>query len=104
MALKIDYATKAKTDLADIMDYIEVDLHNLKASKDFYSAFTEKKLLLKENPYMYEIIDDKDFEYANLRKMPIDNYVMIYNVDEYKKAIKVLRFFYQKQDYIKHIS
>ena len=52
---------------------------------------------------MYEQCRDPQLRALGYRKAIIKNYVMIYRVDEDKKIVYILRFFYGRRDYEKLI-
>ena len=54
-------------------------------------------------PFMYELCQDVRLRSLGYRKALINNYVMIYRVDEGTKTVYILRFFYGRLDYEKLI-
>lgn len=55
---------------------------------------------LKSNPFMYERCHDVLLEAEGFRKATINNYVLVYKVNEMTKAVIIYRFFYGAQNYI----
>lgn len=88
----------AEQDIDAVLEYISENLHNLKAASDMLDKIEraiENACML---PYgfpdcgIYYITDEK------IRHIPIDNYVLIYSIDEDTKRLNVLRFRYAKMD------
>jgi len=100
MTYEIKQSSQAENDLANILEYIIFSLGNKKASDDFFNKLNKKILMLSESPLMYKTVKGEYIEFSDLRKMPVDNYLVIYHVDEKNKRIKLLRLFYQSQDYL----
>ena len=53
-------------------------------------------------PERYSKINDK-FNTKNVRKLPINKYVVIYEVNNDKDEVNILHIFSQKQDYLNQI-
>lgn len=61
------------------------------------SEMKKKMILLQENPYLYQCLDNNETK----RRFFIQKYIIIYNVKNNK--IKILRILFQKSNYYKKI-
>jgi len=86
--------------LDNIVSYIAVQLDNPVAAANFLDEIERCYGLLKSNPLMYERCNDIRLETESYRKATINNYVLVYKVDETLKTVTIYRFFYGAQNYI----
>ncbi len=103
MAYRIEASYQAENDFINIMNYLSSDLYNSQAALDFSAEVKKRIDLLYESPYLYEKIEGTYFDNLAFRKIPIKNYIVIYQVDENKKIIKIMRFFSQRQNYLENL-
>ena len=105
--MKSEYAYKltplAENDIDSALEYIAQTLCNTKAALDLMDKIERAIQNACVFPYsaadchMFLINDDKT------RHIPVDNYVLIYEVDERAKLIKILRFLYAAMDLTKQV-
>lgn len=93
----------AHQDLDNIISYIAIQLGNPKAASEFADAVSTCYGLLKISPMMYERCQDSRLGQDGYRKAVINNYVLLYKVNEASQTVSVMRFFYSAQDYMKLI-
>jgi toxin ParE1/3/4 len=89
----------AHQDLDDIVLYIAVQLGNAEAAARLLDDIDQCYSYLRENPRMYELCHDPHLAASGYRKVPFNNYVLIYKVDDKSSAVTVLRIFYGGRDY-----
>lgn len=88
----------AAQEIDEVIAYISEKLHNVKAANDLQDKIEQTIEQACVLPYgfpdceIYYITDEK------VRHVPIDNYVLIYEIYEEKKQISILRFRYAKMD------
>lgn len=88
----------AEDDIDGVLAYIANSLCNTKAAKDLLDKIGSAIDNICNFPYSfadcscYLIADDK------IRHIPIDNYVLIYEIAEYDREIRILRFRYAKMN------
>lgn len=88
----------AEEDIDGVLAYIANNLCNTKAAKDLLNKIDSAIDNICNFPYSfadcscYLIADDK------IRHIPVDNYVLIYEITEYDKEIRILRFRYAKMN------
>ncbi|AET67909.1 plasmid stabilization system protein [Desulfosporosinus orientis DSM 765] len=90
----------ANEDLDNIVSYIAVQLDNPMVAAAFLDEVERCYGFLKSNPLMYERCHDVRLEADGYRKATINNYVLVYKVDETAKTVIIYRFFYGAQNYI----
>lgn len=93
----------ADKDLDSIVSYIAVQLANPTAAANFLDEVEKCYAFLKSNPFMYERCYDTYLEKKGYRKATINNYVLVYIIDESNRDVIIHRFFYGAQDYVKLI-
>lgn len=93
----------AHEDLDNIVSYIAVQLNNHIAAANLLDEVEKCYDYLKSNPLMYERCHDIRLEKEGYRRATINNYVLVYKVDETLKTVIIYRFFYGAQNYILHI-
>lgn len=103
MAYSIVVTESAERDLDAILEYITHELCNADAAVSFANAVEEKYTVLEENPYAYEASRNELLKRRGYHRIVIDNYVLMYLVDEGERAVKIARVFYGRQDYEKYL-
>lgn len=93
----------AHEDLDRIISYIAYQLLNSVAAANLLDEIEKSYMYLKSTPYMYERCQDSHLEREGYHKVTINNYVLIYKVDEAIKTVVIYRFFYGAQNYIQLI-
>lgn len=90
----------AKEELEEIYEYISEHLLE-KAAADRLMDKIEKNILrLEQNPYSCVEVHIKPHNEV-YRKLVIDNYIALYEVDEKYKQVVIYRVIYGKMDYLK---
>ena len=93
-------AELAHEDLDNIISYIAVQLNNPMAAANFLDEVERCYGFLKSNPLMYERCRDIRLETEGYRKAIINNYVLVYKLNETTKMVIIHRIFYGAQNYI----
>lgn len=55
---------------------------------------------LAKNPRLYSKIEKKDAFQRVFRKLVVDNYIILYTIDEYKKIIYISHMYYSGRNYL----
>lgn len=103
MTYKLLMSKSAKNDLSKILNYISVDLENPKAAKELMDKIDKCMLQLKDNPLMYAKVNDIKLSNAEYRKLPIDNYIIVYRFDKTTNTVRIMRLFFGRRDYLKYL-
>lgn len=101
---KIEFLPSALDDLVSATDYIAQTLGNPTAAERLISKLQETLTSIEEFPFSnpaYYPIRPLQREY---RKTFIENYLLLYSVDEKARIVTVARFIYAKRNYDKFIN
>ncbi len=91
----------AQNDLDEIVGYIAVQLSNPVAAGNFLNEVEECYNYLRANPFLYAVSNDARLEREGYRKAVINNYILMFKVNEESKTVIIYRFFYGARDYAK---
>lgn len=92
------YSPAAVDDLQAIYTYIACDLCNQIAASAQETRIRKKIRDLCYFPLRHEQVGWEPWHSMNTRKVPIDNFVAYYTVDETAREVTVLRIFYGGQN------
>lgn len=92
------YSPAAFDDLQTIYAYIASDLCNHIAAAAQEARIRKEIRDLSYFPLRYEQVDWEPWHSMNVRKLPIDNFVAYYTVDEAIREVTILRIFYGGQN------
>ena len=84
----------------EIFDYITNTLKNKEASDRLRDKIIDNVLLLENSPKMYTEIDNTDRAERKYRKMVVNNYVILYTIDEDERIVYVAHMYYDGQNYM----
>ena len=96
---KLSVAELAHDDLRNIISYIAQTLCAPEAAADFSDEVRKCYAQLKKNPLIYALCSDERLAKEGYRKALIKNYILVFKIDELKKAVTVLRFFFGAENY-----
>lgn len=99
MSYKIILSDEAYADIDETLDYITNNLHNPIAARNLLGKIEAEYNELSLNPYMYAACNDVQLRKEGYRKVVINNYVMIYRVDEDSNFVYIVRVFYGGRNY-----
>ena len=103
MSYNVIISDEAHNDIDSVLDYILNALKNPIAAKNLLGKIEAAYTDLSDNPFMYAYCTDSRLQSDAYRKVVINNYVMVYRVDEAGNNVYVVRFFYGRQNYIELI-
>lgn len=98
---QVEYLPSARQDMVEIIRYISHELCSPVAADKLSLEFIEAADRLQLFPYAntaYIPIKPLKHEY---RKLPVQNYLMFYWVDEERKRVTIARVIYARRDYEK---
>ena len=96
---KVMITDAADGDLDEIIGYIAAVLANPQAAASLANKIAACYEDLSRTPYMYGQCQNLRLQSLGYRRVSIQNYIMVYRVDEGRKTVYVLRFFYGPSDY-----
>lgn len=103
MAYELIITDAAHEDLDEALTYIAKRLSNETAAANLLQKVAECYDQLEKYPFMYEACHDLRHQRLGYRKVPINNYVMVYQPVQAEEKVYILRFFYGSRDYEKLI-
>lgn len=95
---KVNYAKEATDDLRNIYAYIAYKLLLPDTAKQQTDRIRSKIRSLDFMPEKYARVDWEPWKSRNTHKVPVDNYVIFYTVDNESETVTILRIFYGGQD------
>lgn len=97
---KLIFAPEFSRDLDNTFEYISNVLKADKASKELMKEIDDSIMNLKSMPYMYPECNEP-LKALGYRKITVKNYIIIYEVNEKKNNVNLLRLFFGKSDYVR---
>ncbi|HZK18059.1 MAG TPA: type II toxin-antitoxin system RelE/ParE family toxin [Clostridia bacterium] len=89
----------AEKDLRDILQYITNTLKEPTIARGMYVSIKNQILTLGKMPSRHKIIREQPFIAMGIRKLPIQNYVAFYIVDEVGLKVHLLRILYNRREW-----
>lgn len=89
----------AKEELDEIYEYISKNLFAKKAANDLMNKIENSILLLETNPFSCVEVSIKPHNEL-YRKLIVDNYIILYQIEEDYKQVVIYRALYGKRDYL----
>lgn len=97
---EIVFTDTAKEELEEIYEYISEHLLEVGAANRLMDKIEQSILRLEQNPYSCVEVHIKPHNNV-YRKLVIDNYIALYEVEETYKQVIIYRVVYGKRDYLK---
>ena len=101
---KIEYLESAYEDIERNALYISQKLGNPTAARRFVSHIEKKVNNLASAPYMYPVYHALVNTQKTYRRIVVDNYIVLYIVDEDKKVVSVVNVIHGRRDIPKHLK
>lgn len=92
-------AEAAEADLDGIADYISYELKEPTTALKHLARIEEAMTTLEELPERYSLVQDEYLAAKGIRKLPIDNYLIFYNVNKSTNTINIARVLHGKRDW-----
>mgnify|MGYP000316137175 CR=1 FL=1 len=87
-------------EIEKICEYISDKLKNIDASNRLREKVMYNVLLLEDSPKMFVEIEKTDKTKRAYRKIIVDNYTVLYTIDEENKIAYIAHIYYRRQNYI----
>ncbi len=91
--------TTAVSDMRGILRYITQTLKEPITAQRIYGSIKEQIMTLDTMPFRYALVKDEVFAARGLRKMPVENYLVFYVVDETANEVHVIRVLYGRREW-----
>ena len=86
-------------EIENICEYISNKLKNIDASNRLREKVMYNVLLLENSPKMFGKIEKLDITKRQYRRIVVDNYVVLYTIDEEEKVVYIVHIYYVGQNY-----
>ena len=100
MAYSIKFTEEFLEEINEICEYISTELKALDASNRLRKKVINNVLLLEKLPKIFTKIQRFDKAKRQYRKFVVNNYIVLYTVDENKKIIYISHMYYGRKDYL----
>ena len=97
---EIEFTEGARDEIKTIYEYISKNLLNEDAAKRLMRKMRKNIMNLAKSPEIYVKIEKKDRLKRNFRRMVVDNFIVLYTIDKYKKTIYISHMYYGKKNYL----
>ena len=99
MKYNVSISAYAHDDIDSALDYIINSLQNPIAAENLLDKIKDTYADIADNPLMFAYCNDSRLRDDGYRKAVINNYVLVFRVEEAAKNVYVVRFFYGGQNY-----
>lgn len=99
MEYNVIIESSAEKDLYGILTYISETLLEPAFAKRIYLSINKQILSLSSMPLRYALIDEEPYRSMGIRKIPVENYIAFYIVDESRKTVHVFRILYNRREW-----
>ena len=97
---EIEFTEDARDEIREIYEYISKNLVNENAAKRLMRKMRKSVLYLAESTKIYVKIEKKDRMKREFRRMVVDNFIVLYTIDEDKKTVYISHMYYGKRNYL----
>ncbi|MBD5497534.1 MAG: type II toxin-antitoxin system RelE/ParE family toxin [Lachnospiraceae bacterium] len=95
---KVIYSPAAFDDIRNIYLYIAQEIQVPDTAQNQVNRIRKKIRSLDFAPNRYSLVEWEPWKSMQMHKMPVDNYVVYYLVEEQTDTVTVVRIFYSGQD------
>ena len=100
MEYRVKLTNEFLEEIEEICEYISNKLKNVDASNRLREKVIYNVLLLENTPRMFAKIEKMDKIERQYRRIVVDNYVVLYTIDEYEKIVYIAHIYYGGRNYI----
>lgn len=94
----IIYSSEAKDDLREIYSYIAYDLQAPETAEGQVNRIRKEIRSLDFMPSRYSVVDWEPWKSMGMHRVPVDNFIVYYVVNNGSRTITVIRIFYGGRD------
>ncbi len=91
---RVEYSQEALVDIKSIYTYISQILHAPLTARRKVNRIRKEIRDLEAFPTRYVLVEWEPWASMKMHRLPIDNYVVFYLVDEQAMAVKIVRIVY----------
>lgn len=92
------YSSKARNDLKEIYSYISLSLLEPLTAQNQVNKIRRTIETLDFMPFKYPIVDLEPWKSKSIHKVPVDNFIIFYTIDEKKLIVTIIRIVYGGQN------
>ena len=96
---EIEFTEDCRDEIREIYKYISETLIEENAAIRLMRKMRDKVMDLKDSPEIFAKIPKKGRRNEEFRKIVVDNYVILYTIDEKKKIIYISHMYYGRKNY-----
>ena len=100
MKYRVKLTDQFLDEFEEICDYISNKLKNIEASSRLRKKVIYNVLLLENSPIMCTEIEKTDRTERQYRRMVVNNYVILYTIDESGKIVYIAHIYYGGRNYL----
>ena len=97
---EIEFTEDARDEIREIYEYISKNLVNQDAAKRLMRKMRKNVMDLAESPKIYAKIKKKDRMKREFRRMVVDNFIVLYTIDENNKTLYISHMYYGRRNYL----
>ena len=97
---EIEFTEDCREEIDEIYEYISEKLVAENSAKKLMLKMRAAIMDLSESPNLYMKIEKKDKLKREYRRIVIDNFVVLYTVDESNKKVYIAHMYYGRRDYL----
>lgn len=97
---EIEFTEDCREEIDEIYEYISEKLVAENSAKKLMRKMRDAVMDLSESPNLYMKIEKKDKLKREYRRIVIDNFVVLYTVDESNKKVYIAHMYYGRRDYL----
>lgn len=90
----IIYSPQAFLDLSELYEYIRFNLQVPRTAEKQVNRIKHAIRSLETMPMRYTLVAWEPWHSVGMRRVPVDNYTVFYQVDKNKTTVTVIRIFY----------
>lgn len=97
---EIEFTEDCREEISEIYSYISEKLVAENSAKKLMRRMRDAVMDLSESPNLHMKIEKKDKLKREYRRIVIDNFVVLYTVDESSKKVYIAHMYYGRRDYL----
>ncbi len=97
---KISFTKDSIFEMDNIYRYITENLYNIHAAKNLMRKVENSIYTLKSMPRKYMIVKKVDELNLEYRRIVVDNFIIVYTIDEYIKTVYIVHIYYSGSNYL----
>lgn len=104
MNYEVHLTPEAKSDLQSIFEYIAFELQSVENAVGQLERLERRITSLDQMPEQFRVYEKEPWKSRNLRRMPVDNYLVFYVLDHNSRIVTVIRVMYGGRDVDRHLK